>query len=292
MNNDIVLIGHISRDIMIDYENKESKSIGGAVIYASAAIKATNLKFTVISKLPKSEASLKKELLDSPVNWIIKDSKEMTSIKNQYFSPDKERRKVKLLSKADSFTLEDLDNINSSIFYLAGLFVGEIGDSLIKPLSKRGKVALDAQGVLRESDENGDMNLVDWRNKIDLIPYLTYFKVDAAEAEILTGYSDSEKAIRQIGKWGAKEVMLTHNTQVMVLSDNKIYYSPYTNKNNSGRTGRGDTTFSSYLAWRTSHNIEESIKFASTLCSIKMEQPGVFSKTVEDVLKRIKEEKN
>lgn len=292
MNNDIVLIGHISRDIMIDYKEKETRNVGGAVIYAAAAINATDIKFTVISKLPKSEESLKQELLDSSVNWIIKDSKEMTSILNKYFTEDKERRKVRLLSKADSFTLSDLDNIDSSIFYLAGLFVGEIKDSLIKPLAKRGKVALDAQGVLRKSDENGNMELVDWSNKIELIPYLTYFKVDAAEAEILTGYSNPEKAIRQIGEWGAKEVMLTHNTQVMVLSDNKIYYSPYTNKNNSGRTGRGDTTFSSYLAWRISHNIEESIKFASTLCSMKMEQPGVFSKTVEDVLQRIKEEKN
>lgn len=287
MSNFLVLVGHISRDIMIDYLGNETRIIGGAVIYASAVYQAINLDVKVISKLPKTEDNLKLELEKSNINWIIKKSKEMTSIRNHYFTEDKERREAILLSKADSFELKEIIDENSDIYCLAGLFVGEIPDSVIIPLSKKGKVALDAQCILRKSDEKGNMLYTDWENKKTLIPYLTYLKVDAAEAEILTGFSDTEKAIRQLGAWGAKEVMLTHNTQVMVLSDNKIYTCAYSNSNNSGRTGRGDTTFAAYIAWRKAHSVKESTDFAATLCSIKMENPGVFSSTVEQVLKRM-----
>ena len=291
MNNDLVLIGHISRDIVIDHLNQETKIVGGAVIYAASAIAQSGLNLTVISKLPKSEESLKKDLMSEKARWVIKNSQSMTSIRNHYLTADKERRDVVLLSKADSFTLSDIEDEESPIYYLAGLFVGEIPDTLIKPLALKGKVAIDAQGVLRESDENGNMLSRDWGNKKQLIPYITYLKVDAAEAQVLTGFSDNEKAIRQLGKWGAKEVMLTHNSQVMVLSGDKIYFAPYTNKNNSGRTGRGDTTFSSYLAWRKEHSIEEAIQYAATLCSIKMEKPGVFKGSPQDVIDRINRDK-
>ncbi|MGD1820389.1 MAG: PfkB family carbohydrate kinase [Pleomorphochaeta sp.] len=289
MNSDLLLIGHISRDIMIDYLGNETRILGGAVIYASAVYSALNLNVKIISKLPRSEEVLKKELENSKINWIIKESKEMTSIRNHYFTEDKERREAVLLSKADRFNLYEIIEENSEIYCLAGLFVGEIPDSFIVPLSKKGKVALDAQCILRKSDENGNMLYTDWENKKILIPYLTYLKVDAAEAEILTGYSDTLKAIKQLGDWGVKEVMLTHNTKVMILADGELYSAPYTNLNNSGRTGRGDTTFAAYLAWRKNHSAKESVEFAAALCSIKMEKPGVFSSSVEAVLKRMRE---
>ncbi len=289
MNSDLLLIGHISRDIMIDYLGNETRILGGAVIYASAVYSALNLNVKIISKLPRSEEVLKKELENSKINWIIKESKEMTSIRNHYFTEDKERREAVLLSKADRFNLYEIIEENSEIYCLAGLFVGEIPDSFIVPLSKKGKVALDAQCILRKSDENGNMLYTDWENKKILIPYLTYLKVDAAEAEILTGYSDTLKAIKQLGDWGVKEVMLTHNTKVMILADGELYSAPYTNLNNSGRTGRGDTTFAAYLAWRKNHSAKESVEFAAALCSIKMEKLGVFSSSVEAVLKRMRE---
>jgi sugar/nucleoside kinase (ribokinase family) len=37
------------------------------------------------------------------------------------------------------------------------------------------------------------------------------------------------------------------------------------------------------------HDARESLKFAAALVSIKMETPGPFKGTLEDVLKRLKE---
>jgi sugar/nucleoside kinase (ribokinase family) len=59
-------------------------------------------------------------------------------------------------------------------------------------------------------------------------------------------------------------------------------------RSNEGRTGRGDTTFGAYLARRLDHSIEESLRFAAAVVSIKMESPGPFRGSIEDVLARMR----
>ncbi|MCK5198650.1 MAG: carbohydrate kinase, partial [Spirochaetales bacterium] len=177
----------------------------------------------------------------------------------------------------------------STIYHLAGLFRGEIPDDFIPYLTKKGKVGIDAQGLLRCREE-GKLLFKDWASKKELLPLISYLKTDAAEAEILTGEADREKAAYILASWGAKEVMITHNTEVIVLVDGKIHRAPFTPSNLSGRTGRGDTTFAAYLAWRLDHDPEESVHYAAALCSIKMESPGPFADTVEDVITRMEED--
>ncbi len=286
MHTDIIMIGHISQDILIDHLGNRQEIVGGAVVYSSFAASAGGAKVKVITKLCAEDAAIMGDLENVNVRWQVLPSKRSTSIKNTYFTADKERREVVLLSQADPFTLDEIES-DAPIFHLAGLFGGEIPDSMIVPLAKRGQVAMDAQGVLRCLDENGHLAFFDWGRKEELLPYITYFKVDAAEAKILTGLDDREAAAWQLQKWGAKEVMLTHNTEVMVAGGTTLAVAPYTNANNSGRTGRGDTTFAAYLAWRREHSIEESTRFAAALCSVKMETPGVFRGSLDDVLVRM-----
>ena len=286
MHSDIIMIGHVSQDIMIDHNNNRHEITGGAVVYSSHAAATAKKRVRVITKLDDADRSIMENLQHDYIDWNILSSRKSTSIKNTYFTEDKEQREVVLISQADPFLLSEVEG-EASIFHLAGLFVGEIPDSLVQPLSHRGKVALDAQGVLRTLDEDGNLAFRDWQRKKELLPYITYFKTDAAEAKILTGLEDRRKAALLLHAWGAREVMLTHNTEVMVCSNGTIFTAPYTNRNSSGRTGRGDTTFAAYLAWRMDHDAEESTRFAAALCSIKMESPGVFRGTLEDVLNRM-----
>jgi sugar/nucleoside kinase (ribokinase family) len=221
--------------------------------------------------------------------WRILPSASTTSIKNVYLTENQERRRVSLLSQADPFRPEDIPENPAGIYHLAGLFRGEIPDSMIAALAEKAPVAVDAQGLLRYR-EGKNLSFRDWERKKEYLPLISCFKVDAAEAEILTGETDREKAARQLHLWGAKEVMLTHNTEVLVCSGDKIYRAPYTNRSFTGRTGRGDTTFAAYLAWRKNHSIQDSVTFAAALCSIKMETPGPFDGTVDDVMERIRRE--
>ena len=287
--NDITMIGHISRDIMI-YRKDEVRLTGGPVIYSSAAAARSGKKIQVITRASEDAEKELDGMRADGVNVIRLDSRATTSIENIYFSADKEKRKVTLLSQADPFTTESMPETDSTIYHLAGLFRGEIPDNFIPWLEKKGKVGIDAQGLLR-CNEDGKLLFKDWDSKKELLPKITYLKTDAAEADILTGETDKEKAAYILASWGAKEVMVTHNTEVIVLVDGKIYRAPFTPSNLSGRTGRGDTTFAAYLAWRLDHDPEESIRYAAALCSIKMENPGPFAGTVEDVKTRMEKDR-
>ncbi len=286
--NDITMIGHISRDIMI-YPEDEVRLTGGPVIYSSAAAARSGKKVQVITRASKDAEKELDGMRSDGVQVIRLDSGATTSIENIYFSADKEKRKVTLLAQADPFTIESMPKTDSTIYHLAGLFRDEIPDDFIPWLEKKGKVGIDAQGLLRCSEE-GKLLFKDWDSKKELLPLITYLKTDAAEAEILTGETDREKAAYILASWGAKEVMVTHNTEVIVLVDGKIHRAPFTPSNLSGRTGRGDTTFAAYLAWRLDHDPEESVHYAAALCSIKMESPGPFADTVEDVITRMEED--
>jgi len=287
---DILMLGHISQDVLIDHQNVRQDIVGGAVVYSSFAAGSAGKRVKVITKLADNDLHILKNLQHPLVDWDVLPSKQSTSIKNTYFTADKERREVILLSQADPFVLEEVQ-AEASIYHLAGLFGGEIPDSLVLPLAKRGKVALDAQGVLRCLDEQKNLVFRDWGRKQELLPYITYFKTDAAEAKILTGLDDRERAARLLYSWGAQEVMLTHNTEVMVCHQGNIHTAPFTNSNNSGRTGRGDTAFAAYLAWRQDHDAAESTRFAAALCSLKMEKPGVFRGTLDEVHKRMERDR-
>ncbi len=287
--NDITMIGHISRDIMI-YKKDEVRLTGGPVIYSSAAASRSGKKIQVITMASKDAERELDGMISNGVDVIRLDSKVTTCIENIYFSSDKEKRKVTLLSQADPFSIENMPKTDSTVYHLAGLFRGEISDEFIPYLNKKGKVGIDAQGLLRCS-EDGNLLFKDWDSKKELLPLITYLKTDAAEAEILTGETDRKKAAYILASWGAKEVMVTHNTEVIVLVGGKIYKAPFTPSNLSGRTGRGDTTFAAYLAWRFDHDPEESVRYAAALCSIKMENPGPFSGTVEDVIARMEKDR-
>ena len=112
-------------------------------------------------------------------------------------------RKVRLISQADPFNPADIPDVETRIFYLAGLFVGEMPDSLIVHLSQKGRSALDLQAKLRSSEE-GDFSFKDWPDKEKVIPRVTYLKADSLESEVVTGTPDREKGRENHARPGGK----------------------------------------------------------------------------------------
>lgn len=283
---DIVMIGHVSNDIIVD-RGVESRFLGGAVVHSSASAKRSGAKVFVLTKAAPEDTDVRRFFETEGTDVRIVPSRSSTSIRNVYESEDRDRRTVTLLSLADPFVASELVGLEAKIFHLAGLFVGEIPDSFIDLLKGRGDVALDVQGVVRSS-EGGELRFRDWAAKKDCLPSVTYLKTDAAEAEILTRTSDRERAAHMLRDLGAREVMITHSSEVIVFDGERIHRAPFTSANLSGRTGRGDTCFASYLAWRLHHSAEESVIYAAALTSIKMETPGPFSGSIDAVKGRIR----
>lgn len=287
-NYDTFIMGHISIDENI-YQREAVKEIGGAVIYSSCASHAIGHKTGILTKLSFQDKNYLEAFNIPEKNIFALNSKSTTSIRNIYHSADRERRTCTALSVAEPFTIDDIpNNIDSQIYHFAGLIYGEFDSKMIKFLYNKGKIALDVQGFLRNVGENREMVFKDWEGKKEYLPYIDYLKTDAAEAEIMTGTKDKKKAGEILFGWGAKEVMITHNKEVLIYNGKKHYTCPLKPRNLSGRTGRGDTCFSAYITERLNKDIEDALLFASALVSLKMEKPGPFKETRDDVEDYIK----
>jgi sugar/nucleoside kinase (ribokinase family) len=283
---DIVIIGHVASDILV-YKGEVSGYIGGGAYFSAFVAKRCNVKFRVVTKLARKDFGILDGLKKEAIEVTALPSPKTTSIENVFETDDVDRRKVRLLSQADPFNPEDIPDVETRIYYLAGLFVGEIPDSLIVSLARKGEVGLDLQAKLRFS-EVGTFAFKDWPDKEKYMPMVRYLKADSLESEVVTGTPDREKAAKILHALGAKEVMITHSSEVILYDGDKMYRAPFNPSNLSGRTGRGDTCFISYMSWRLTHGIEESLRFAAALTSIKMEKPGPFMGTMEDVFARMK----
>jgi sugar/nucleoside kinase (ribokinase family) len=281
-----MIIGHITRDTL-EYKGEVTRFTGGAAYFSSFAAKRSNTKICVVTKLARKDFGVLDELRGEGIEVIAIPSPRTTSIENVFETDDFDKRKARLISQADPFDPEDIPEFETKIYYLAGLFSGEIPHALIESFSKKGEVGLDMQAMLRSS-ENASFAFKDWVEKRDYLPMITYLKADSLESEVATGTPDRENAARIFHEWGAKEVMITHASEVILYNGERIFQAPFNSKNLSGRTGRGDTCFVSYMSWRLRHGIEESLRYAAALTSIKMEKPGPFLGTVDDVFTRMR----
>lgn len=283
---DIVIIGHVTSDILVQ-KGVATGFIGGGAYFSAFAAQRSAVRIRVVTKLAPEDFGILEGLKKEGIEVTAIPSVRTTSIENVFETEDVDRRKVRLLAQADPFSPEDIPAETAKIYSLAGLFAGEIPDSLIVHLARRGAVALDLQAKLRVSGA-GTFAFKDWPEKESCLPLVTYLKADALEAEVIAGTPDREEAAKTLHRLGAKEVMITHSSEVILYDGEKIFRAPFNPDNLSGRTGRGDTCFISYIARRLTHGIEESLRYAAALTSLKMEKPGPFLGTREEVLARMK----
>lgn len=283
---DIVIIGHVTNDILV-YKGEASGFIGGGAYFSAFAARRSDVRFCVITKLAPKDYGILDGLKKDGIEVTAIPSLRTTSIENVFETDDVDRRKVRLLSQADPFRPEDIPEMDAKVYSLSGLFVDELPDSLIAHLARKGEIALDLQAKLRYS-EAGTFAFKDWPGKEKCLPLVTYLKADNLEAEVAAGTSDREEAAKIFHRLGAKEVMVTHSSEVILYNGKQMFRAPFNPDNLSGRTGRGDTCFISYVCWRRTHGIEESLRYAAALTSLKMEKPGPFLGTQEEVLARMK----
>ena len=280
---DSLIIGEVAQDTNVDYDGTTVHAVGGAVYYSGFAAANTGHKTAVLPKADTAQVDLAAAFAPAP-NVTVYPLHSRTSFvtKNVYHTPDRERRTSTVSSMIDPYRPEEIPAVDAAVWHLAGLVRGDLPNELIPYAAKHAQVAIDVQCMLR-CVENGGMVYHDWAEKKELLPYVRFLKTDAAEAEILTGLTDRAEAAKLLYSWGAKEIMITHNSEVLVYDGREIYTCPIRSRNLSGRTGRGDTTFAGYINERLTHDVPTALRTATALVSLKMETPGPFLGTRADV---------
>lgn len=286
---DSLIIGEIAQDTNVDYDGTVVRAVGGAVYYSGFAAANIGHKIAVLPKADTRAIDLKQAFADAPNITVFPLHSDTSFVtKNVYHTPDRERRTSTVSSMIEPYRTEEVPRIDAKIWHLAGLAAGDITNEMIPFAAKHAMVAIDVQTMLRHV-ENGGMVFHDWAEKKEMLPYVRFLKTDALEAEILTGLTDRAEAARVLYSWGAKEVVITHNTEVLAYDGGEIYTCPIKARNLSGRTGRGDTTFACYVNERLTHDIPTALKTATALVSLKMENPGPYRGTRADLDAYMKE---
>ena len=280
-----LILGQVSLDINVDHTGHAVREVGGAVVASGFAASALGHKTCVLPKANPAEVDLKALFSRAAnVDVIPLFSPRCTSIENVYHTADKEKRTCRAISRIEPYRLHELPDVDASVIHIAGLMRGDFGGEIIEWASERAKCAVDVQCMLRCAEgPEGIMAFHDWPEKLKYLPLIHFLKTDTAEAEILTGLTDRREAAKVLFGWGAKEVMITHNTEAIVYDGERFYAEPLVPRNLSGRTGRGDTCFSAYITERLTRPIGEALLTAAALVSLKMETPGPFTGMRADV---------
>lgn len=265
---------------------------GGTSYYFSHGISHLNdwKNYKLVTSLAPSEYSSVDELTGKGLNVEIIPSKKTVYFENSY-GIHQNNRTQRVLAKADPFTVEKIQHIEAKIFHLGSLLSDDFSLDVIKYLSKKGILSVDAQGYLREV-RGENVYPIDWCEKKEALKYVHILKVNEHEAKVLTGLDDYQAAARQLAEWGVKEVLLTLGSEGSIIyAENSFYYIPaYPPKEVVDATGCGDTYMLGYLYMRNKGvSYEEAGCFAAALSTVKLEKSGPFSGTEEDAWKIIKD---
>jgi sugar/nucleoside kinase (ribokinase family) len=287
---DIVFIGHMAIDEVRHFNGEVSINAGSAVLCGALAAARVGRKVAVVTRMASTDEELVASLHEAGVDVVLITAPATTYMKVIHPSEDVDIRQIIRVRSAGSFQPADLPILQTGVCHLAGISDQEFDLPFIRTIKARGlRLSADMQGFVRQGDpETGEIFFRDVPEKQAIVSELDYVKLDVVEAEILTGTRDLDQAARHFASWGAGEVVITRADGVLALVDGTAYFSSFTNRSIIGRTGRGDTTFGAYLAWRPDHTVQEALDFAAALVSIKMESNGPFHGTLQDVVARMK----
>ena len=288
---DIVFVGHICHDELLPYQAPPIYATGSAVLCGALAAGRVGARTAVVTRMAVADEDILRPLHEAGVRTYVVPAPETTRMRVVHPTEDLDEREMFQAANAGYFRPEDIPDIGATFLHLAGITNQEFTLDLIRGLRQRGySLSTDMQSFVRQVDpRTREVKFADVPDKRAIVALLDRVKLDVVEAKILTGESDLERAAVEIESWGCPEVVITRAEGVLARAGGRTHYERCTNRNSSGRTGRGDTTFAAYMVWRLAHPPAEALAFASALVSIKMEQPTPFAGTLDDVLKRLAE---
>jgi sugar/nucleoside kinase (ribokinase family) len=286
---DIVFIGHVTID-EIDAAEGSAKGVpGGAPFFGAFAAAGAEKKIAVITRMAEHDAHILEPLKQSGIDVFLHSVFETTHMRVVHPTANVDDRLMYQTRNAGFFSIDEMPDIEAPLLHLGALTDQEFTAEFMRRLKRKGfTISVDMQGFVRQVDGvTRIIHFSDVPEKQEIVRLADFVKLDVVEAKILTGTEDLGDAAGICESWGCRETVITRSDGVLARSNGLNYFEKFSNRSSAGRTGRGDTTFGAYLARRFDYPVDESLKFAASLASIKMETPGPFRATLHDVLKRM-----
>lgn len=282
---DVCCFGHITRESE-EWHGTRREFTAGPPYFFSLALRRLGDQVMVVTKLNPADKDILTELEREGVRIVLRKSARTSSFHTIY-GGSLDERYLRVISVADPFTLEDLEFCEPARYiYIGPLTTTDFTLEFLVEAKKYAPIVLDVQGFTRKVI--GDrIEYVDWEWKLEGSKYIDIFKADNNEARILTGINDPVEALKNILKWGPKEVLVTSGKGVYLgVRGQGVYFAPFIVDEIRGRVGRGDTCTAAYVHARLKNmDYSEAVKFAAAATSLKLGYQGPLRNSEHEVLK-------
>ncbi len=285
---DIVFIGQVGFGTIVPFEGSSFIEQCTPVLFAPLAASCLGKRIAAVTRISESEGYLLESLKTAGVDLFVQPG-EARQYRVVFPTANVDQRQGFVIKSGGYFTIGDIPPFEPCLIHLCCFGFRELHLDLMRALKTRGfRLSVDMQNFVLQADEKtGVVQLQDVPEKKEILDMADFVKLDAMEAKTLTGAEVLQDQADMLEEWGSSETIITCSEGVLARSKGKTTFAKFTNRSIRGRMGRGDTVMGSYLARRLDHSVEDSLRFAVALTSIKMESPGPFRGSMEDVIERM-----
>jgi sugar/nucleoside kinase (ribokinase family) len=283
---DICCVGHITSDKIVNTQGVMHMP-GGTALYFSCAVNKLDVNYVLVTALGVAEMEYVNYLRGKGIEVRVQPSTHTVIFENIY-GANQDERTQNVLQVADTFTMEQLLDVEAKVFHLGPLLAGDFNTDFIKTLAGKGSIALDVQGYLRKV-VNQKVYLTDWPDKKNALQYIDILKADVAELAALSGYATVDDGVKFLADLGVKEAVITNASKGSAIYSDGVFYDipAYHPEMVVDATGCGDTYMAGYLYKRVTKGagIQQAGEFAAAMAGLKTMSPGPFVGAEEDVLR-------
>ncbi|MFZ7113500.1 MAG: PfkB family carbohydrate kinase [Desulfatiglandales bacterium] len=285
---DIVFIGHMAVGTIVPFKGTPFTEPGGPVLFASIGASCLGKRIATVTRFSEGDEHLMEPIKGAGIDVLALPG-EIGRYRVVFPTADFDQRQGYVVKGGGDFLVSDLPPLEPCLVHLCCMSGPGLQLELMRALKARGfRLSVDMQNfVLRPADETGLIHLADVPEKKEILAMADFVKLDVMEAQTLTGTDVVRDQADILEGWGSSETVITSSKGTLVRSGGKTTFVNFTNRTTRGRMGRGDTLIGSYLARRLDHPVEDALRFAAAVTSIKMESTGPFSGSLDDVLERM-----
>ena len=280
----ICCIGHITLDKIVTPKATTYLNGGTSYYFAHGISHLDSSNFQLVTSVAESEMNAVEELRKKGIDVVVFPSKKTVYFENKY-GENSDNRTQRVLAKADPFKVDQFITTKADYYHLGSLLADDFPFELVRYLSTKGIVSLDVQGYLRKV-VGESVEAVDWTWKRETLKYVDILKVNEHEMKVLTGEDNVYRAAETLANWGVNEVIITEGSLgSFIYSGGKmVEIHAYPPKQIVDATGCGDTYMTGYLYMRANGaSFREAGCFAAAMSTLKLEDFGPFSGTIDDI---------
>ena len=280
---DIVVVGHLSRDLIITPDTKR-EALGGGTAYAMLAPALDTFAAGIVSRVGDDFEQEYLNTLKSSgleLTGLQKEGRRTTRFVNKY---DSEGNRVQMVEAlAGQITPQDIphDYLDSKIIHFSPLTANELDIECIKLARSNAEItSIDIQGYVRFIDSSGMVIPRDWVERDEILSLVDVVKFHEMELnQIIKGESELS-IVTEILNLGPRIVLVTRDRRgSTIYTRNDQITIPRVNAETPiDSTGCGDVySIGFLLEYMRSSNLKKSGLFAATCSSFNLETTGPYN---------------